>query len=76
MLFESRPTAEDQRLPWNLNVLMLNEEYSRRLEKDNTSEDNLVKAAELRETISKASVELLNGVSLCSQFVVAIGRKI
>lgn len=54
---------------------MLCEEYSARLENDNSMEENRGKAAELRRVIGDTSVEFQKGVAIYSELVVAIGQK-
>lgn len=60
---------------WSVEVLQACEEFASNLERKAQSNGDIERAAELRSSAEKAAVEMLNGVGIYSELVVAVAQK-
>ncbi|KAL8989549.1 MAG: hypothetical protein Q9177_001585 [Variospora cf. flavescens] len=67
-------SSEHQQL-WSIGVLQACEEFASNLERKAQSNGDIERAAELRSSAEKAAVEMLNGVGIYSELVVAVAQK-
>ena len=75
VIFDRHPITKEHRTFWNLNYLMLCEEFYSRLQKMAASKADRRRALEMRDAIVKASVELRSGVAIHAELVLAVGQK-
>ncbi|KAL8846743.1 MAG: hypothetical protein Q9221_008186 [Calogaya cf. arnoldii] len=65
---------EHQQL-WSIGVLQACEEFASNLDRNGQSSENSEQAAKLRSSTDKAAVEMLNGVGIHSELIVAVAQK-
>ena len=65
---------EHQQL-WSIGVLQACEEFASNLDRSGQTSENSRQAANLRSSADKAAVEMLNGVGIHSELIVAVAQK-
>ena len=75
VIYDRHPITEQHRTFWNLNYLMLCEEFYSRLQKMVASDADQQRALKMRNAIARASVELRKGVAIHAELVLAVGQK-
>lgn len=60
---------------WDITVIQLCEEFSSNLRRQASSEADVDKAVKLQDAAERASVELLNGIGIHQELIVAVAQK-
>ncbi|KAL8651931.1 MAG: hypothetical protein Q9210_002986, partial [Variospora velana] len=73
--FDRFGSSNEHQQLWSIGVLQACEEFASNLERKAQSNGDTERAAELRGSAEKAAVEMLNGVGIYSELVVAVAQK-
>ncbi|KAL9022346.1 MAG: hypothetical protein Q9185_000461 [Variospora sp. 1 TL-2023] len=73
--FDRFGSSNEHQQLWSIGVLQACEEFASNLERKAQSNGDIERAAELRNSAEKAAVEMLNGVGIYSELVVAVAQK-
>lgn len=60
---------------WDIGVLQACEEFASNLKQNAKTDEEIERAAKLRDAAERASVEMLNGAGIYSELVVAVARR-
>ena len=74
--FERQKIRQEHQAFWSISVLQGCEEFSSNLRRSAKSEEDVEKAAKLLDTADRASTELLNGVGINQELVVAVAQHV
>ncbi|KAL9013392.1 MAG: hypothetical protein Q9173_001908 [Seirophora scorigena] len=73
--FDRFGSSNEHQQLWSIGVLQACEEFASNLERKAQSKADTERAAELRSSAEKAAVEMLTGVAIYSELVVAVAQK-
>jgi len=73
--FDRKVISDANQVPWGINVLQTGEEYALNLKRNAKSQSETDAGDKLLMATEKASIELLNGVGMYQELVMAVGRK-
>ncbi|KAL8759410.1 MAG: hypothetical protein Q9199_000779 [Rusavskia elegans] len=73
--FDRYESLNEHQLLWSIGVLQACEEFASNLERSGQSREDAARAANLRSAADRAAVEMLNGVGIHSELVVAVAQK-
>ncbi|KAL8696263.1 MAG: hypothetical protein Q9201_007747, partial [Fulgogasparrea decipioides] len=75
MRFDRQEIIKEYQTFWSISVLQGCEEFSSNMRRKAKSDEDLDKAAKLQDAADRASAELLNGVGIHQELVVAVVQK-
>ncbi|KAL8941880.1 MAG: hypothetical protein Q9216_001990 [Gyalolechia sp. 2 TL-2023] len=73
--FDRYRALNEHQLRWSIGVLQACEEFASNLDRNSRGDEDAERAAGLRNAAESASVEMLNGVGIYSELVVAVAQK-
>ncbi|KAL8833984.1 MAG: hypothetical protein Q9170_003986 [Blastenia crenularia] len=73
--FDRYTALKEHQLIWSIDVLQACEEFGSNLERNARGKEDIERAEDLRSAAEGASAEMLNGVGIYSELVVAVAQK-
>lgn len=73
--FDRREITNEQQAFWSISVLQACEEFSSNMQRRAQSNEDIAKAKALEDITDRASAELLNGVGIHQELVIAVVQK-